>query len=409
MGGVNRRAVLSYSLGIGAAAAAGIMRKGDDARARAAAARPFHAPRVLRSSGGLLDVALTARPALVDVGARRPADTYTYNGLLPGRTWEVRGGDTLRVRLRNRLPPLSAAAGPAAAGGPADRPRGWTTTNLHTHGLHVSPAGSADNVFLAVPPGADHHLEIDIPAGHPGGIFWYHPHHHGGVAQQVRAGMAWALIVRGGIDEVEEVAAAAERVMVLQAIELDEGYRLADPVPEPAAGQAFFPRARVLYTVNGRLAPALVMYPGEVQRWRLVNASAGTFMSLRLTGHELHVLAWDGLTLPAPEPAREVMLPPGGRAEALVRAGRPGRYGLVLTPGSSKYPDIPGMPRAGLPQRDGGQPLPGFPPVPGVLRRGDVLSVEVTGDGPAMGLPDALPAFSPPALPVTRRRAFALT
>src|SRR5580700_5588850 len=123
MGGVNRRAVLSYSLGIGAAAAAGIMRKDDDARARAAAARPFHAPRVLRSAGGLLDVALTARTALVDVGARRPADTYTYDGLLPGRTWEVRGGDTLRVRLRNRLPPLSAAAGPAAAGGPADRPR----------------------------------------------------------------------------------------------------------------------------------------------------------------------------------------------------------------------------------------------------------------------------------------------
>ena len=41
------------------------------------------------------------------------------------------------------------------------------------------------------------------------------------------------------------------------------------------------------------------------------------------------------------------MLSAGNRAEVLVRAGRPGRYHLVLTPGSSGSPDIPGMPEAG--------------------------------------------------------------
>jgi FtsP/CotA-like multicopper oxidase with cupredoxin domain len=41
------------------------------------------------------------------------------------------------------------------------------------------------------------------------------------------------------------------------------------------------------------------MYPGEVQRWRVLNAAEGKFLDLRLEGHELHVVAWDGLTLGA--------------------------------------------------------------------------------------------------------------
>jgi len=121
----------------------------------------------------------------------------------------------------------------------------------------VSPDRNGDNAFLAVPPGADHRMEITVPASHTGGLFWYHPHHHGGVTQALRAGMAGALIVRGDIDLVDEVRAAAEKIMVLQAIELGPGYALAAPDPDPRPGAAFFPAARVLYPVNGALAPRL--------------------------------------------------------------------------------------------------------------------------------------------------------
>ena len=66
-------------------------------------------------------------------------------------------------------------------------------------------------MFIDIPPGEDHHFEIPLPEDHPGGLSWYHPHRHGGVTQQLRAGLAGLLIVRGEIDRVREVRAARER------------------------------------------------------------------------------------------------------------------------------------------------------------------------------------------------------
>jgi FtsP/CotA-like multicopper oxidase with cupredoxin domain len=225
-------------------------------------------PKSLKSADGALNVTLTAMPGVVDMGAPQPVTTYTYDGVVPGFTWDVQPGDTLKIDLVNNLPALT---------GPMEmtmtRPHMWTTTNLHTHGLHVSPSGNSDNVFLEIAPGASQHYEIPIPTNHTGGTFWYHPHKHGAVCQQVRAGMAGALIVRGEIDKVPEIAAAKEQIMVLQAIELGDDYQLLDPIPDPTTKQAFFPRTQILYTVNGVVNPKITMHPGEVQRWRLLNAA----------------------------------------------------------------------------------------------------------------------------------------
>ena len=357
-------------------------------------------PSILRSADGVLATTLNARPATVDMRAGQPVSTYTYDGVVPGRTWEISPGDTLRFDLVNDLPALSHP-------GQIDltRPHEWTTTNIHTHGLHVSPVGNSDNVFLQIPPGERLSYEIAVPANHPGGFFWYHPHKHGGVAHQVRAGMAGALIVRGAIDEVDEVRAAREQLMVLQAIELGDDYQLLDPIPNPDTHEAFFPRTQILYTVNGVMNPKVTMYPGEVQRWRLLNAAEGKFMSLRLDDHELHTLAWDGLTQAAPEPARDLMLSAANRVDVLVQAGVPGTYQLVLTPGSSQHPDIPGMPDSGT---GGDHALP--PPISSAeLEPRPILTLEIRGSGPEMGLPTALPAYDPPILPIARKREFAFT
>jgi FtsP/CotA-like multicopper oxidase with cupredoxin domain len=418
---VSRRQAIGYGMGAVTAGALGgaVLARGTQSASAAASAGPLRElpqPRVLRSAHGELAVQLTPRPGTVDMGAPELVKTWTYNGAVPGYTWDVRPGDTIRVDLRNRLPKLHHA--PVMR---MDRPHEWTTTNLHTHGLHVSPSGRADNVFRVIPPGADDQLVIPLPKDHTGGMFWYHPHHHGGVTQSLRAGLAGALIVRGEIDKVPEVAAAAEKVIVLQAIELGDNYQLLEPNPDPATPeQSFFPRTRVLYTVNGVLTPKITMYPGEVQRWRVLNASQGTFMALQLKQHDFHVLAWDGLTLDAAERTGVVMLSPGNRVELLVKAGPAGRYALELTPGGSQDPDIPGMPKAG-PLRpraaggampDGAMPggaMPGFPVLKGEMDRRAVLTVAVTGHGPAMGLPTALPAFDPPILPIARRRDFTFT
>ena len=96
-----------------------------------------------------------------------PARALTYNGLLPGPLLEIDPGDAVRINLHNRLP----------------RP-----TNIHYHGLHIPPGGSGDNVFLSVGPGESHSYAFTLPADHPAGTFYYHPHSHGTVADQVPAG-----------------------------------------------------------------------------------------------------------------------------------------------------------------------------------------------------------------------------
>ena len=268
-GKCSRRSAIKYGLGAASAVAApellealwpgGVGGASGAARfASTAGQRELRHPGVLRSRHGKLKLKLVCTPATVNMGGPRPVRTYTYDGIVPGYTWELRGGDMLSVDLRNHLPHL-----PPQPHMTMDRPHHWTTTNLHTHGLHVSPSGIADNIFLEVPPGERQRYEIPVPEDHPAGLFWYHPHHHGGVCQQVRGGMAGLMIVRGDLDRVPEIRAAKERIMVLQSIELGPGYELLDPIPDPTKEQAFFPRKNVLYTSTGRSSRRSRCTPGR--------------------------------------------------------------------------------------------------------------------------------------------------
>jgi FtsP/CotA-like multicopper oxidase with cupredoxin domain len=382
---------------LGAAVATGISAGWGKALAQTPGAEPsappidLPQPEVIAGQGGLLDLTLTCTPATVDMNAPRSVSTYTYDGIVPGRTWEILPGDTIRVNLVNDLPPLAHHEHPVDM----LRPHEWTTTNIHTHGLHVSPEGNGDNPFLAIPPGESFQYEIPVPDDHTGGMFWYHPHRHGAVTQQLRAGMAGVIIVRGEIDEVDEIRAAKEQMMVIQAIELGDDYQLLDPIPHPTKEQAFFPRTQILYTVNGVINPTIKMYPGEVQRWRILNAAEGKFMSLQLEEHLMNVIAWDGLTLRAPEAQSDVMLSAANRAEVLVKAGSPGIYELSLTPGSSQHPGIPGMVHAIIDPENLSS---------AELKPRTILTVEVVGSSPEMDLPDLLPAWDPPILPIARTR-----
>ena len=67
--------------------------------------------------------------------------------------------------------------------------------NLHTHGLHISPKGNADNVMLHIPPGMSNTYTYDIPRNMPQGAYWYHSHLHGLTAAQVYAGLAGLLAI----------------------------------------------------------------------------------------------------------------------------------------------------------------------------------------------------------------------
>ena len=180
----------------------------------AAGQLPFPQPRVLRSRQGALATTLRVTKSEVrlwEESGARSVVTRAYDGAVPGPTLRVRPGDRLDLLLVNEMPPEPPPCGGAWSG--EDRPHGFDTTNLHTHGLHVSPASvyadggsepasrgerpvlASDDVLLAVAPGESQRYRIWLPAFHAPGTHWYHAHKHGSAALQVGSGLAGALIV----------------------------------------------------------------------------------------------------------------------------------------------------------------------------------------------------------------------
>ncbi|MEV1283907.1 multicopper oxidase domain-containing protein, partial [Modestobacter sp. NPDC049651] len=251
---------------------------------------PLTEPPTLRSAGGLLEVRLVAAEGPMTVAGRR-ATALGYNGGLPGPTLRVRPGDRLRVELVNRL---------------AD------PTNLHLHGVHVSPEGNADNVFVSVAPGGAFHYEYQIPGDHPPGVYWYHPHHHGHVATQLFGGLYGALV----IEDPQELPVTRERVLVVSDITLDAAGRVAGPTRR----DLFVGREGRLVMVDGQTGPLLTARPGERERWRVVNACPSRYVRLRLDGQRLDLLGIDSGALPRPRRVDEVVLLTGNRADLLVTA-----------------------------------------------------------------------------------------
>src|SRR5512134_300625 len=133
---------------------------------------------------GLVEVDLEAKPAWVNVNGTM-ANLLTYNGSYPAPTIRVRKGDTLKVHLKNALPMM----GQNILGHDRDM------TNLHTHGLHVSPSGNADNMMVMLMSGDTFTYEYDLSRQEASSINFYHPHIHGSVAKQYWEGMARALDV----------------------------------------------------------------------------------------------------------------------------------------------------------------------------------------------------------------------
>ena len=276
------------------------------------------------SRHGLLRTKLRVRFARNRIGDV-PVFTRTFNGRIPGPTLRMRPGDTLQLRLFNDLPPEAEE--------PMDHinmPHGFNITNLHTHGLHVSPKCNADgtvcsdNVLIEIEPGDSQLYEFALPRNHPDGTYWYHPHKHGSGAVQVMEGMAGALIIEGDTDDfLRAHGVTRDRVFVLQAIK-----------PNPFISVRSFLTPPML-TVNGQSQPTIHIRPGDVQRWRFINASEHEHMPLVLradVGHApqtFHQLAYDGITLPKLEEAQHLFLASGNRVDVLVKINRPGVYRLI--------------------------------------------------------------------------------
>jgi len=241
-----------------------------------------------RSADGVLHVRLEAASGPVMLAGRQAAG-LSYNGGIPGPTLRLRPGDVLKITLVNRL---------------------TQATNLHVHGLHVSPSGNGDNVFVSVEPGSSFDYEYRLPQDHPPGVFWYHPHHHGMVADQIFAGLFGAIV----IEDPQPIEASVDRVLVVSDTTLDG---LGNVAPVPVV-QRIMGREGELILVNGQSNPQLKARPGQRERWRIVNACVARYLRLRLDGQEMKLLGVDSGRFRMPQVVDELLLVPGNRADLLV-------------------------------------------------------------------------------------------
>jgi FtsP/CotA-like multicopper oxidase with cupredoxin domain len=254
-----------------------------------------------------VELTLVAAPARLELRAGDSTDAFAYNDRVPGPTLELREGDSVVVHFRNQLPEPST---------------------IHWHGLHL-PFVSDGSPFHPVPPGGRHDYVFTIRRG-AAGTYWYHPHPHHRTGHQVAKGLYGAIVVRAADDPLP--ASLTERVLLLS----DNRFRDDGAIDFPAPGT---PAARIdaengregdVLFVSGAVLPTYAIRSGEMQRWRVINASAARVYRLALDDHVLLHVGSDGGLFERPVEVRELVLGVGERAELLVRGtGAPGARAVL--------------------------------------------------------------------------------
>jgi suppressor of ftsI len=261
-------------------------------------------------------------------------NSFYSNGQPKAPTLRLSPGDQLKITYVNDLPAKPAEkclAGPC-----------MDMTNLHFHGLTVSPDAPQDDVLdMNAMPGRSLNYTVQIPKDHPPGLYWYHTHPHGESYRQALDGMSGALVIEGIEAYFPELVGLPERVLVVRGRSVGNeaqstALRQRVDLSSDVCGAEPEPPEEVM-TVNGSVRPQIEIAPGERQFWRIVNASADRYLDLQLEGQTFEIVAMDGMPIARHDPshrtriADHVLLPPAGRLEAIVTGPAAGTMRRLLS------------------------------------------------------------------------------
>jgi L-ascorbate oxidase len=341
-------------------------------------------PATLSAASSTLDVLMVARPAAVPAfGATTQGWVYdvclrtsTTATSCPtsianpygGSRLQVKAGDLLKIRLVNKLPALSLADADHLSDKGSPLLMDTNPTNIHTHGLLVSPRGATssdptfgDNVFVLTANSttlanlspadlaariseSDTHFHaqtklgytdytIQIPVGHPSGIYWIHPHLHGLALNQVSAGLSAMLTVGTASDYVCKNLSCATyaatipvRHMMLRDTQVlasgklmhqqDPAFCSQQPLAleparngfctaDPAAGDPVgsYKDGKWFHTINGQVNPTIPVAGTQGEIWRITAASGSETQEIHLVNTKdnsdmvVQVLSVDGIAV----------------------------------------------------------------------------------------------------------------
>lgn len=403
---------------------------------------PLQTPPVVQSRDGVLDATLTmitagasTNPVLYGGQAlystvTTPADPKTppvyamayqveANGQTlpaqyPAPILKIQPGETLQLHVKNQLQ------------GPQDPTGLIFTTNLHAHGLEVSPLSQGDNVYRSIASGQSFDFTIKAPTWQDQGLNWYHVHRHGSTHDQVYGGLS-------GFIQVGDPLAAwpqyqqtlTQQYLALSQVNIQPGADGLDhlvPYQAGTTGATF--TSGWQKRVNGQVNPTITLRPGETQVWNLGSIGALGSYNLAITDADLKnpwdatLLAQDGnsrfaqprtLSLAADAGRMQdldaaTLIMPGNRLSLAVTAPTtPGTYYLIdgwggqnqpaLAKGQQQYYTLATLVVSGDPVTT---PKPEFTPVQGIapvfdatpdVRRTFVFTV---GPNDAAGVPTFL-------------------
>ena len=236
----------------------------------------------------------------------------------------------------------------------------------------MPPVCHQDDVLRTIVAAGDPPFEyrFQIPLDQPPGLYWYHPHIHGFATAPVLGGASGALIIEGIERANRQLGGLPERVFIVRDQELlhpDAQPPTTSSVSPPPVLRD--PEGDILNTGTGGGKPAkdlsinfvpvpfpeytpavIAMKPGERQLWRVLNASAITYLDLEVlfdgVAQPLAEVSLDGVPLNEKDLAVNQILwtshlsvPPGGRIEFVLRGPGEGVNAEFITRTVDTGPD----------------------------------------------------------------------
>jgi FtsP/CotA-like multicopper oxidase with cupredoxin domain len=285
-------------------------------------------PKDLSSAGGVLNVHFDYYTR-VDASGRTLFCFETPSGI-ESPTLHLNPGDTLDLTVTNLLPsspgsPNEIVSSALDTCGAAEMT--ITSVNVHFHGTNTSPKCHADEVIhTLINAGQTFHYRVKFPANEPPGLYWYHPHVHPIAEAAVQGGASGAIVIDGIQNLQPAVAKLPARVLLIRDQTRPGGKMPGGRVPSWDLSLNYVP---ISFPKN---TPAIIeMTPGAKEFWRVVNASADTFIDLELlydgTAQPLQVVALDGVPLTSQDGTarrshlvtmKHIELAPAARAEFIV-------------------------------------------------------------------------------------------
>ncbi|KAJ3228413.1 hypothetical protein HDU81_006177 [Chytriomyces hyalinus] len=326
-------------------------------------------PQVLTSANGFLDITLIVKVArhtdFISFNSRQ----YSCNGItaIPGPTWNITAGDTVTVTIINQLE-ANNDEDDLVDMSLMNTMHSPNSTNLHTHGLHVS--SSQDNVFQHIYPGETFQYKYTIPDNHAPGLHWYHSHKHGASALQVMGGLVGAIYVRPTEAAVAKSSALnylanlERHVIVAHHFAMESINTNSDPftvrtyeyisnrIKSQVPINAEYANASVkdIYFINGQFQPQLAMLPGKPVVLDIVNAVGDVFIELDIrdspqastvsSSCSLVQIASDGIYFTSVRTLGYVAMVPGNRVSIIIQCTKPGTYYLTNMPDDVLRPGL---------------------------------------------------------------------